>query len=102
MRVRNAVRRIGWSVRHTFRHRLRGELYAPAPGHHSRGLAAALSGVVGSSLIWCSCGRLLAPIVFSDGEHAAEIVALACCDCERSLPVAVGVLVGDQEPVAPP
>jgi hypothetical protein len=78
MRVRNAVRRIGRRVRNTFRRRQRAGVYAPAtPGHQSRGLAAALSGVVGSSLIWCSCGRLLAPIVFSDGEHAAEIIALA-------------------------
>jgi hypothetical protein len=89
----------GW-MRRVFGRR-RGGVYAPAPGHQSRSFAAALSGVVGSSLIWCSCGRLLAPIVFSDGEQAVEIVALACCDCERSLPVAVGVLIGDQEPAAP-
>jgi len=74
--------------------RRQGAVYASAPGHYSRGLAAALSGVVGSSLIWCSCGRLLAPIVYSDGEHAAEIIALACCDCERSLPVEVGIIFG--------
>lgn len=65
-----------------------------------RSLAAALSGVVGSSLIWCSCGRLLAPIVYSDGEHAAEIIALVCCDCERSLPVEVGIIAGRGEALA--
>ena len=91
--IEHTARRIGRKLRRILGRR-HGAAYAPAPGHSSRSLAAALSGVVGSSLIWCSCGRLLAPIVFSDGEHAAEIVALACCDCERSLPVEVGIILG--------
>ena len=69
-------------------------IYMRAPGDQSRSVAAGLSGVSGSSMIWCGCGSLLAPIVYGHVEQA-EVVALCCLDCETSLPVRVGVLIGE-------
>jgi hypothetical protein len=72
-------------------------LYMRAPGDQSRSVAAGLSGVSGSSMIWCGCGSLLAPIVYGHDKEA-EVVALCCLDCETSLPVRVGVLISETLP----
>jgi hypothetical protein len=87
-RARHAARRIGRTLRNIFR-RKRHVARPPA----TRALAEFLSNVDGSSLIWCSeCSELLTPIIYSDGKQA-ELVALACLDCQRSIPVSVGVLI---------
>jgi hypothetical protein len=64
-----------------------------APGGAARALAEYISGVEGSSLIWCSCGELLTPVVFSDGENPAEIITLGCVHGHGRIPVRVGILV---------
>jgi hypothetical protein len=69
--------------------RFRGE---PDCGPKASHLASRLSGVAGSSLIWCNCGKLLTPIVY-EYETQAEGVALACLNCRGIVPVCVGVLV---------
>jgi hypothetical protein len=84
--------RLGRKLRRIFGKR--PGIYMRAPGDQSRGIAAGLSGVTGSSFIWCSCGALLAPIVYGHDEEA-EVVALGCLDCETSLPVRVGVFLGE-------
>ena len=63
-----------------------------APSPAARALAEYLSGVEGSSLAWCSCGALLAPIVFGDGEQA-EVIALGCIHGHGAVPIRVGVLI---------
>ena len=61
-------------------------------GPEAMQLAARLSGVAGSSLVWCNCGRLLTPIVFARPEEPADIIALACLACRGSVPVCVGIV----------
>jgi hypothetical protein len=86
----SAARRIGHKLSHIFGKRRRATIYA----RDMRGLAEALSGVEGASWVLCGgCCRSLLPVVFSDGE-SAEIIGLACVDCEASLPVEVGIVVG--------
>lgn len=59
-------------------------------------LAAHLSGVAGTSFVWCGCGQLLTPIVYGH-EAQAEVVALTCVECRRvRVPVCVGVLMGSE------
>jgi hypothetical protein len=69
--------------------RFRGE---PDCGPKASQLASQLSGVTGTSLVWCNCGKLLTPIVY-EYETQAEVVALACLNCRGIVPVCVGVLV---------
>jgi hypothetical protein len=71
-----------------------------APGGASRALAEYISGVNGSSLIWCSCGEILLPVVYVDGDQA-EILALGCSQGHGSIRVVAGVLVGDEPANAP-
>lgn len=56
-------------------------------------LAASLTGVGGSSFVWCNCGQLLTPIVVGYDDGQAEVVVLACVPCRGVVPVCVGVLV---------
>jgi hypothetical protein len=82
---------VGRKIGRIFGKRERRSIYV----RDMRGLAEELSGVEGASWILCGgCCKSLLPVMFWDGEHAAEIVALACCDCERSLPVEVGIVIG--------
>jgi hypothetical protein len=68
-----------------------------APGAAARALAEFLSGgVEGSSLIWCGCGKLLVPVVYSNGGQA-EVVALGC-PAHGCIPVALGVLIEGAAP----
>jgi hypothetical protein len=71
-----------------------------APGGASRALAEYISGVNGSSLIWCSCGEILWPVVYVDGDQA-EILALGCSQGHGSVRIVAGVLVGDEPTNAP-
>jgi hypothetical protein len=66
----------------------------------SRALAEYISGVNGSSLIWCSCGEILLPVVYSDGDQA-EILALGCSQGHGSIRIVAGVLVGGEPANAP-
>jgi hypothetical protein len=60
-------------------------------------LASKLSGVKGSSLIWCgNCRRVLVPVVFSDGD-TTDVISLACLNCLQGYRVVVGVLDGPIE-----
>jgi hypothetical protein len=63
-----------------------------APGPAARALAEFLSGVEGSSLIWCGCGELLIPVVYSDRQDA-EVIALGCIHGHGRVLVASGVLI---------
>jgi len=65
-----------------------------APRISAGAMAEFLSGVEGSSLVWCACGSLLVPVIFSDGEQA-EVVALGCLHGHGGIPVRVGVLTDD-------
>ncbi len=57
-------------------------------------LAAELSGVKGSSLIWCgNCRQVLVPVVFSDGKDT-DVISLACLNCLQGYRVVVGVPAG--------
>jgi hypothetical protein len=71
----NALNMIGRGLRRIFgpSQNRRDFLRSPA----ARAVAEYLSGIEGASLVWCGCGELLAPIVYSEGEQA-EIVALGC------------------------
>lgn len=63
-----------------------------APRISAAAMAEFLSGVEGSSFVWCGCGSLLVPIVYGDGEQA-EVVALGCLHGHGGVPVRVGVLI---------
>jgi hypothetical protein len=91
MKFSNVARRIGHLVSQSIPG-LRSRRKAVARPLSSRAVAEHLSGVVGSSMIWCGCGELLAPIVYSDGTQA-EVVSLVCIHGHGAVPVAVGVLV---------
>jgi hypothetical protein len=91
MGLGNAARRIAGKI---FRSKADRVTRASA-----RAFAEYVSGVEGSSLIWCSCGELLAPVVYSHGEQA-EIVALGCVHGCGGIPVCVGVLIEDFAPSA--
>jgi hypothetical protein len=87
----NVARRIGHKVGHIFRKREPRSIYY---ARDMRGLAEALSGVEGASWILCGgCCKSLLPVVFSNGG-SAEIIGLACVDCEAFLPVEVGIVFG--------
>jgi hypothetical protein len=88
--IEHTARKIGRKVRRIFGEREHRSIYA----RDMRGLAEALSGVEGASWILCGgCCRSLLPVVFSNGG-SAEIIGLACVDCEASLPVEVGIVFG--------
>lgn len=65
----------------------------PASGPEMARLAAAFTGVGGSSFVWCNCGQLLTPIVVGYDDGQAEVVVLACVPCRGVVPVCVGVLM---------
>ena len=72
-----------------------GRKQGVVPSPAARALAEYLSGVEGSSLAWCSCGELLTPVLFSDGEQA-EVIALGCIHGHGAVPIRVGVLIGEE------
>ena len=82
---------------------MRGKRQSPQSCRHGRGpvgweetlaLASELSGVKGSSLIWCgNCRQVLVPVVFSDCENT-EVISLACLNCLQGYRVVVGMLAG--------
>jgi hypothetical protein len=81
---------VGRKIGRIFGKRERRSIYA----RDMRGLAEALSGVEGASWILCGgCCKSLLPVMFWDGG-SAEIVGLACVDCEAALPVEVGIVIG--------
>jgi len=80
------LRAVSRNFRRIFRKQKR-ELYEPDAGR----LAEHLSGIPGASLIWCSCGKLLAPVVLGNSEET-RVVAVGCLDCGLGLPVRVGLL----------
>ena len=69
--------------------------FHPTPGFGDPEMAclpALLSGINGSSFVWCSeCGRLLTPVVVDNGGQV-EVAALACAPCRGVVPVWGGVL----------
>ena len=65
-----------------------GRKQGVVPSPAARALAEYLSGVEGSSLAWCGCGALLAPV----GEQA-EVIALGCIHGHGAVPIRVGVLI---------
>lgn len=70
---------------------------APASWGETLALASELSGVKGSSLIWCgNCHQVLVPVVFSDGDNT-DVISLACLNCLQGYRVVVGVLAGRVE-----
>lgn len=88
----NALRKIGRFARQILQAKPDdGDI---APRISAAAMAEFLSGVEGSSLIWCGCGSLLVPIVYGDGEQA-EVVALGCLHGHGGIPVRVGVLIDD-------
>jgi hypothetical protein len=97
--VNDALEIIRRGLRRIFKSAKRHQEFPPRAA--ARAIAEYLSGVPGSSLIWCSCGELLAPVVFSDGEQA-EVVALGCaqngCGAVR---VVVGVLIDGDDAKRP-
>lgn len=69
----------------------------PASWEETLALASELSGVKGSSLIWCGhCHQVLVPVVFSDGG-TTDVISLACLNCLQGYRVIVGVLAGPVE-----
>ena len=84
------LRAVSRNFRRIFRKQKR-ELYEPDAGR----LAEHLSGIPGASLIWCSCGKLLAPVVLGNSEET-RVVAVGCLDCGLGLPVRGGLLIGSE------
>jgi len=64
----------------------------PANGEEMAQLAASITGVNGSSFIWCGCGRPLLPVVV-ENEGQIEVATLVCLPCHGVVPICTGVLM---------
>lgn len=94
MSARHAARRIGQRIKRLLGKHERRTLYEPDPQR----LCEHLSGITGSSPVWCgSCGHLLSAIVSGDSTQT-EVVALACFDCLGTVPVRGVLAAGEADP----
>jgi hypothetical protein len=67
-----------------------------APGPISWSMAAHLSGIAGSSFVFCGhCQRPMVGVVFKKtAQQPAEILSLGCTSCGGAVQVTVGVVEG--------
>jgi hypothetical protein len=65
---------------------------APHSSDDMSRLAASITGVNGSSFVWCECGRPLMAVVIENAGQV-EVASLACVPCRGRVPVCVGVLM---------
>jgi hypothetical protein len=75
-----------------FRHLFTRSRSTPVSGSEMAALAASITGVTGSSFVWCACGRPLMPVVI-ENEGQIEVASLACPPCRGAVPVWSGVLM---------
>jgi hypothetical protein len=108
MRALDAARRIRRTLGKFFGSKQNDAASAPSDADAelassaARAMAEYISGVEGSSLIWCGfpgCGEPLLPVVFSDGDQA-ELIALGCSHGHGTIHFA-GVRIDDAPPASP-